>query len=166
MVGVFAFLAWGHATVPYTTSPIGYLAWVFLGGVAGFIVSEIRAMRRFFAPKEAEPAAPTEAINLDPLAFNIETGVLSYHGKACEIPFKSYQHMLCNKLFEHPGKRVLEYDILEEFDRDLLLGRDSRVVRDVVYAVNRRTKADLGIKNLFLWSKATVWINEAYTRIS
>ncbi len=173
---IVLYALFGAITIPYTTLPIAISSAAVLGGTTSFFIAQAVAANRWFKNKSivatgtvviadapiAEKAVASESINLDPLVFNPETGILSYHGKTCEVPFKSYQHMLCNKLFERPGRRVIEYDILEEFDRDLLLGRDSRVVRDVVYAINRKTKADLDIKNLVMWSKATVWINEEY----
>ncbi len=162
MVGVFAFLAWGPTTVPYTTSPIGYLAWVFLGGIAGFIVTEIRAMRRFFAPKKAEPTTTTESINLDPLAFNAETGILSYRGKVCEIPFKTYQHALCAKLFERPGARVPEKDIIRMIDWEMDKSDSYRLVKDAVYAVNAKARTAFGIEKMLMWEKLTAWVSDEY----
>ena len=63
-------------------------------------------------PPMIEVIAEPEPINLDPLAFDPETGIFSFRGKTCEIPFKTYQHALCAKLFERPGVRVDEKDIM------------------------------------------------------
>lgn len=167
MVGVFAFLTWGSVAVPYAASPIGLLAWIFLGATAGFFIAEIKAMRRFFAPKPEEhpadiPIAPAEPLNLDPLAFDTNSGILSYHGKTCAIPLKRYQHIVCMKLFEHPGERVNDRDILIAIDwaKD---ARDSeRLVRDAVRAICAKAKTSLGIENMLIWKSLTSWVNEAY----
>ena len=161
MVGVFAYLAWGPAAVPYAASPIGYLIWVFLGGATGFVVAEIRAMRHFFAPEAAEPAT-AKPINLAPLAFDPETGVLSYHGKTCEIPFKTYQHALCFKVFERPGGRVPEKDIIRAIDWEMDKSDSYRLVKDAVYAVNAKAKIALGVDRALLWEKLTAWVNDEY----
>jgi len=115
-------------------------------------------------PPAIEVIAEPETINFDPLGFDLETGVISFRGKSCEIPFKTKQYALCKKLFECPGSRVTEYDILMLIDRALAVdpARARRIVRDAVYAVNAKAKTDLGIDELFIWSKLTVWINEAY----
>ena len=161
MVGVFAYLAWGPVAVPYVASPIGLLVLVFLGGTIGFFIAEIKAMRRFFAPEAVQPTT-TESINLDPLTFNPETGVLSYHGKTCEIPFKTYQHALCSKLFEQPGGRVPEKDIIRAIDWEMDKSDSYRLVKDAVYAVNAKAKAAFGIDHTLVWEKLTAWVNDEY----
>jgi hypothetical protein len=103
--------------------------------------------------------AEPEPINLDPLAFDPESGVISFHGKNCQLPLKTYQHFICKKLFELPGRRMDETDILLDIDWTRDQGNSDRLVRDAVYAVNRRAKADLGIKKLLAWESMTAWVD-------
>jgi hypothetical protein len=174
LLRVAAFSAWGPATLPYTSSPLSILALVVVGGVVGLIVSESRAVRHWYKDKKiaampalvsaVEVVEVTEPVNLDPLAFDPETGILSFHGKTCKIPFQSKQQALCQKCFERPGERVMEYDILLLIDQALAVdpAKAGRIVRDAVYAVNEKAEEALGIEELFIWSKLTVWINEKY----
>ncbi len=110
---------------------------------------------------DASPAA-AKPLNLDPLAFNPETGVLSYHGKTCEIPFKTYQHTLCAKLFDQPGGRVPEKDIIRAIDWEMDKSDSYRLVKDAVYAVNAKAKTAFGVDRALLWEKLTAWVNDAY----
>ena len=167
MVSVFAYLAWGPIAVPSATSPIGYLAWVFLGGVAGFFITEIKAMRRFFATKTEKESADAPAVsakppNLDPLTFDANKGILSYHGKTCAIPLKRYQHIVCMKLFEHPGERVNDRDILIAIDWAKEARDSERLVRDAVRAICIKAKTNLGIENALVWESLTAWVNDEY----
>jgi DNA-binding response OmpR family regulator len=110
----------------------------------------------------AVEVADPEPINLDPLAFDAETGILSYRGKTCAIPFKTYQHAVCAKLFEHPGERVDEKDILTAVDLERDKADSERLVKDAVHAVNRKAKAELGITDALVWKKLTAWVNDEY----
>jgi hypothetical protein len=103
-----------------------------------------------------------EPINLDPLAFDPEAGILSFHGKTCEIPFKTYQHALCAKLFEHRGVRVDEKDIMQAIDWEMDKADSDRLVKDAVYAVNRKAETELGIEKILVWKKFTAWVNDEY----
>jgi hypothetical protein len=113
-------------------------------------------------PLAIEAIAEPETINLDPLAFDPETGMLSFHGKSCEIPFKTYQHALCAKLFERPGVRVDEKDIMRAIDWEMDKADSDRLVKDAVYAVNRKAEAELGIEKILVWKKFTAWVNDEY----
>ena len=109
-----------------------------------------------------EAITEPESINLDPLAFDPETGILSFRGKTCEIPFKTYQHALCTKLFERPGVRVDEKDIMREIDWEMDKADSDRLVKDAVYAVNRKAETELGIEKILVWKKFTAWVNDEY----
>ena len=50
-----------------------------------------------------------------------------------------------------------EKDILLGIDWTRDQGNSDRLVRDAVYAVNRRAKVDLGIKKLLAWESMTAF---------
>jgi len=160
----FFFLTFRYS-VPFTE--IAILFWEY-----GAPVEAIDAIETEIDPVATAAALPTampvaeiakpEPINLDPLSFDSETGILSYRGKKCEIPFKTYQHAVCAKLFEHPGERVDEKDILMAVDLERDKADSERLVKDAVYAVNRKAKAELGIKDALVWKKLTAWANDEY----
>jgi hypothetical protein len=176
---LFAFF--GLATIPYTTLPIAISSTAVLGGTISFFISQAIAANNWFKRKDENALATQEVavlnlpveqvleeavvepvINIQPLVFDSETGVISFHGKNCQLPLKTYQHVICSKLFDRPGARMDEKDIL--FDIDWARGQKNsdRLIRDAVYAVNRKAKNDLGIENLLLWKRLTVWVNEEY----
>jgi hypothetical protein len=164
---LFAFF--GAITIPYTTLPIAISSAAVLGGTISFFIAQAIAANRWFENKKvlvveevSVTASVIESKNLAPLAFNPEAGILSFHGKTCEIPFKTYQHALCAKLFERPGTRIDEKDIMREIDWEMDKADSDRLVKDAVYAVNRKAKAELGIKNILVWKKFTAWVSDEY----
>jgi|GEM_PF-3615715 len=166
---IVLFAMFGTITIPYTTLPIAISSAAVLGGTISFFIAQAVAASRWFENKKflvAEGASVTtlvaESINLTPLAFDPETGIISFHGKKCEIPFKTYQHALCTKLFERPGIRVDEKDIMRGIDWEMDKADSDRLVKDAVYAVNRKVKAELGIKNILVWKKFTAWVSDEY----
>lgn len=100
-----------------------------------------------------KPKVP--AIIDNKLAFDSETGTLSYQGESVDVPIKTNQFYLCKKMFEEPvGKRVNEIDIMSMID----WSKDSnRGVYDAVQLVNKRVEKHLGIPKLFKWRMNTAW---------
>jgi hypothetical protein len=166
---IILFALFGLATIPYTTLPIAISSAAVLGGTISFFIAQAVAANRWFKSKDAltteevviDPVATeiTEVQNNDPLSFDPESGMISFHGKNCQLPLKTYQHFICQKLFEQPGRRMDEKDILLGIDWTRDQGNSDRLVRDAVYAVNRRAKADLGIQKLLAWESMTAWVD-------
>lgn len=148
----FFFLTFRYS-IPLTE--IAILSWAWYDAPVG---PETESIAIAIATPVAEITEP-EPINLDPLAFDAENGTISFHGKTCQLPLKTYQHFICQKLFEQPGRRMDEKDILLGIDWTRDQGNSDRLVRDAIYAVNRRAKADLGINKLLAWESMTAWVD-------
>jgi len=151
----FFFLTFRYS-IPLTE--ISILSWEWYAPVEPETEPAAVALELPIAAPITEIAEP-EPINLDPLAFDPESGVISFHGKNCQLPLKTYQHFICQKLFEQLGRRMDEKDILLGIDWTRDQGNSDRLVRDAVYAVNRRAKADLGIEKLLAWESMTAWVD-------
>ena len=59
-------------------------------------------------------------------------------------------------------ERVDEKDILTAVDLERDKADSERLVKDAVYAINRKAKAELGIKDALVWKKLTAWVNDEY----
>lgn len=140
------------------------LRFFFLTYRYGIALTEIGILSwEWYAPIEKVESI-AEPINLDPLAFDANKGLLSYHGKTCKIPEKSYQHTICAKLFECPGTHMDEKDILKAVDWDRDKADSDRLVKDAVYAISAKAKRAFGIEKALVWEKLTAWVNDEYLR--
>jgi hypothetical protein len=165
----FLYLTFRYS-IPLTE--ISILSWAWYAPVEPIAIAETESVAIEIAepiaaaipetPPVIETIAEPETINLDPLAFDPQTGILSFRGKTCEIPFKTYQHALCAKLFERPGVRVDEKDIMRAIDWEMDKADSDRLVKDAVYAVNRKAEIELGIEKILVWKKFTAWVNDEY----
>jgi hypothetical protein len=155
----FFFLTFRYS-IPLTE--ISILSWEWYAPVELETEPAAIAIATPVAIRTIEAIAEPEPINVDPLAFDPETGILSFRGKTCEIPFKTYQHALCAKLFERAGVRVDEKDIMRAIDWEMDKADSDRLVKDAVYAVNRKAEIELGIEKILVWKKFTAWVNDEY----
>ena len=159
--------SFGSAVLPIATLPNAILTLAVIGGLIGFWASQIKAINRWYKIQEIQeieevaPAVP-EPPNLEPLAFDANKGILSYHGIQCKIPEKTYQHTICAALFERPGIHMDERDILTAVDLERDKADSERLVKDAVYAVSAKAKAAFGIEKALVWEALTAWVNDEY----
>lgn len=102
----------------------------------------------------------SNGIRATSLAFDENSGRITYGERDCQIPKNTNQFFLCQKLFSEPcGKRVKEIEVLDITD---WANDGKRSVYDAHRSVNTKAKRDLGIDNLFRWRNNHVWINEIH----
>ena len=169
----------GPDTLAYTKEIVSVGSLAFAGGVIATFITHFIAYHRYNKAQDEEERRrreaeenPTPAVavapiapappNVEPLAFDANKGILSYHGKQCKIPEKTYQHLVCTKLFEKPGRHVEEWEILFAVDYERDKADSERLVKDAVYAVSAKAKAAFGIEKALVWESLTAWVNDIY----
>ena len=99
------------------------------------------------------------AIGPKRLFFDTNSGKIIWGDKKCELPFKSIEYYVAEKMFESPEAKVKEDDIISHVD--ILASRadsPSRVV-DARRRINRKAHIDFGIQELIGYKNAVYWLN-------
>lgn len=101
------------------------------------------------------------AVSKESFSFDVETGLLHFQGKICELPLKQIEYYVFNTLYTKPiGTHVSEDDIETAID---LINKDSENssrIYDAHRRINRRAKEELGITRLIGYKNANYWINK------
>jgi len=165
-IELYLYKIFGPGIFQLMTLPDAAIVLATAGGLIGFWISQIQAARKWYKDQEiVETPAPvivSEIPNLEPLAFDANKGILTYHGMQCKIPEKTYQHTICAALFERPGVHMDEKDILKVIDWDRDKADSERLVQDAVYAISAKAKAAFGIEKALVWKSLTAWVNDEY----
>ena len=93
------------------------------------------------------------------LSFDANSGKIIWGDKECELPFKSIEYYVAEKVFESPRARVKEDDIIAHIDIVASKADSPSRVVDARRRINRKVYPDLGINELIGYKNAIYWLN-------
>lgn len=95
------------------------------------------------------------------LRFDLNNGKILCGEKECELPFKSVEYYVAEKLFEFPPEtKVKEDDIIAHIDILASKADSPSRVSDARRRINKKALQDLGIENLIGYKNSLYWLRK------
>lgn len=97
--------------------------------------------------------------------FDYSTGIVTFQGMRFEITGESFWEVVCEEIANSESFSVAVELLNDKLGDSLKLGKEEdNYFRGKVRHMNERILKELGVKNLFKFSKAIIYLNPVYTR--